>query len=599
MAGSTIDHMISVTILIAALLVTMVMYNQMFASAVAYDRDRHVTQKAVDLIQTICLSPGSPDDWGRSSATLVGFGLGDPEQGGYTVSPFSTMRLRTKSGGQDSPLVYYPKTGEYYNNFELKEDPNVRNFWGQSLDSMWTNIFEAEGGLGGAIWCMLDETFMLPEDLPGQNQWWGILDKNIIPATYMGPCVGYGEWGIVDTWRRKKPEFWGTKKAYSPARILVKQIESFEPNTALTIPVHNRFDHTNFNELKITWYYAGHTGQLDSFNLEPHEKGQLVIPAKPWKEGEKLHIGFYQNDTLLVDRYNIQLGNRKFEMPECKEGNLKVEEEEEKIYIAGSGFGLEVNKLTGLLENVTILGDTMIESGPYINLRVPGKRHQYSTIAMDDYEVDWKCREFGFELDKGIATIHAKGTYQKLKAGFTIRIDEHGTFDISYEVEGAPGGKTIQESGLKFITGNSLVKLAWDRNPYFTAYPETHMGRPVGEVDLTVKPEMRYREKPDHGWELDSRGFYYFGLEKELPYSNVVRSLKENINHYTLVTKAKSGIKVYSEGAQACRFDQIDGENTLIINDQWDYNSLLWGNYMKKIPLNRAFQGRVTIAVTE
>ncbi len=69
------------------------------------------------------------------------------------------------------------------------EDPNVRSFWGQSLDSMWTYTFEADGGLGGAIWCMLDETFMLPEDLEGFNEWWGILDKNVIPATFKGPVL--------------------------------------------------------------------------------------------------------------------------------------------------------------------------------------------------------------------------------------------------------------------------------------------------------------------------------------------------------------------------------------------------------------------------
>ncbi len=164
-----------------------------------------------------------------------------------------------------------------YNNYELKEDPNVRNFWGQSLDSMWSYTFEADGGLGGAIWCMIDETFMLPEDLPGFNQWWGILDKNIIPSTYMGPCVGYGEWGIMDTWRRKKPEFWGTKKAYSPTRILVKKIDSFSPNKTISIPVHNRFDHTNFNELKIRWEYADQSGILKDVDLEPHQKGSFTL----------------------------------------------------------------------------------------------------------------------------------------------------------------------------------------------------------------------------------------------------------------------------------------------------------------------------------
>ncbi|MBQ0721831.1 MAG: beta-galactosidase, partial [Gammaproteobacteria bacterium] len=166
-----------------------------------------------------------------------------------------------------------------YNNFEIKEDPNVRNFWGQSLDSMWTYTFEADGALGGAIWCMLDETFMLPKDLDGYNEWWGILDKNIIPATYMGPTVGYGEWGIIDSWRRKKPEFWGTKKAYSPTKIYTKQINEFQPNSELKVPVHNRFDHTNFSELKIVWSYGEKSGELSNINLEPHKKGELVFPA--------------------------------------------------------------------------------------------------------------------------------------------------------------------------------------------------------------------------------------------------------------------------------------------------------------------------------
>lgn len=45
----------------------------------------------------------------------------------------------------------------------LQDDPNIREFWGASLDKMWSNLFDAQGGLGGAIWGYIDETFMLPE----------------------------------------------------------------------------------------------------------------------------------------------------------------------------------------------------------------------------------------------------------------------------------------------------------------------------------------------------------------------------------------------------------------------------------------------------
>ena len=484
-----------------------------------------------------------------------------------------------------------------YNNYELKEDPNVRNFWGQGLDSMWTHLFEADGGLGGAIWCMLDETFMLPEDLQGYNQWWGILDENIIPAAYMGPCIGYGEWGIVDTWRRKKPEFWGTKKAYSPTKIYLKQIDKFQSGRELFIPVHNRFDHTNFNELKITWEYENQAGELKNVNLDPHKKGEIVFPGNEWKEGEKLNIKFFQYDSMLVDEYNIQLGKREQILPVCKSGNLELKEGEGMISISGKGFMLDFNKNTGLLENVRINNEMIIKSGPYINLRLPAERVQYSTIAMKDHAEDWKCKLTELELNNGIATIHTDGIYQEIAARFTILIDENGVINIEYKIDNLNEDNTIQEAGLKFFTGNSFEKLAWDRNSYFTAYPETHIGRTIGELDLTIKPEMNYREKPQHCWEMDTKDFYYFGLEQEMPFTNVARSLKENIYAYSLKTKLNSGIEVFSNGSQACRFDIIDGKSTLIINDQWDYNSLLWGNYMKQVKTGKVFEGEVVLVV--
>jgi hypothetical protein len=169
--------------------------------------------------------------------------------------------------------------------------------------------------------------------------------------------------------------------------------------------------------------------------------------------------------------------------------------------------------------------------------------------------------------------------------------------EVTYESMQDVNEKNIQEAGIRFLTGDCFKALSWERNPYFTAYPETHPGRASGKVILDHKPKMTYREEPLHTWEEDSRGYYYFGLDVELPYSNVVRALKEHIYAYSLGTSGGSLLEVLSEGSQACRFDRIDGKNTLIINDLWDYNSLLWGNYMKRIPLEKSFQGKTTVLI--
>ncbi len=115
MAGASIDHMVSLTILIAALLVAMMSFNQMFATAVAYETNTQVATKAVDIMNTICLSPGNPVYWGETNETVTGFGLQDPDGGGYKLSPYAMMRLTSNSSGGQL-LEYPPDSGTYYNN---------------------------------------------------------------------------------------------------------------------------------------------------------------------------------------------------------------------------------------------------------------------------------------------------------------------------------------------------------------------------------------------------------------------------------------------------------------------------------------------------
>jgi len=480
-----------------------------------------------------------------------------------------------------------------YNKPTLLADPNVRNFWGQSLDSMWTYVFEADGGLGGAIWCMIDETFMLPETLDGFRDWWGwqegVLD-------FEGHCVGYGEWGIYDTWRRKKPEFWGTKKAYSPARILVKSVLDPEPGRELHLPVHNRFDHTDFNELRINWSYEGHSEKIE-MDLEPHKKGELVVPAMDWRNGSTVNIAFYLGDDRLVDEYNIQLGERETDIPALQEGQLMVEEEGERIIISGEEFSLSIDKSDGLIRNLSAGDLGLLNSGPYLNLKIPGKRFYGSVESIIDLAQDWKCNSVRHEIQDGIATIHTRGNYDDKQVSYVYRIDGNGTIQVDYALEGMPQQKTIQEVGIYFVTGDSFTELAWDRKAYFTVYPEQDLGHPQGKADLTFSPAMTYREKPGHEWVHDTKGFYYFGQDTQMAYTNIARSLKENIYSFSLSTEEGPGISIFGPGTQACRFDQVEGKNTLIINDLWDYPDLLWGNYMKLINLPGQYKGSATLSL--
>jgi len=107
-AGSTIDHMIAMTVFIGALLIFISLFNQTIQTAVLYQRNRAVATKCSDLLDNMLLNPGIPANWSRmESLQLEGFGLQDPEFTQYRLSPFSLMRLISASGKP----VLYPKLG--------------------------------------------------------------------------------------------------------------------------------------------------------------------------------------------------------------------------------------------------------------------------------------------------------------------------------------------------------------------------------------------------------------------------------------------------------------------------------------------------------
>jgi len=115
MVSSTIDHMVAVTVFIAATLMFIGLFNQTIQTAVIYQRHRATATKASDLLDNMLLSPGVPVNWGQTDGIPTGFGLQDPEFTQYKISPYSLMRLRSSVGEP----VYYSVTEQWYSNITV------------------------------------------------------------------------------------------------------------------------------------------------------------------------------------------------------------------------------------------------------------------------------------------------------------------------------------------------------------------------------------------------------------------------------------------------------------------------------------------------
>lgn len=479
----------------------------------------------------------------------------------------------------------------------LQEDPNIREFWGHSIERMWSGLFDAPGGLGGAIWGYVDETFMLPEPKVG-TAFWKEFARTAKPEDYQGKCVGYGEWGIVDVWRREKPEFWATKKAYSPVRLMTTEVASFLSGQRLLLPLYNRFDHTDLDEIKIRYTYKGVEKELPAPSIAPHQKGLLVIPAEAWEEGELLSICFYTATGELLDAEQVSLGSDYHVRLADSEaspvnGVLQVEETAGMMTIKGDGFEIPFSKETGLISNATSKGQVIIEKGPFLHLDInlnhlTGAEVRKSARKFLTSDSDWKKQSLTYTRKEGAVEVALSGFYQDVQTDILIRISPAGEMNVSYVVAGQPNGY-LRETGLSFYLPERLDYLQWERKGMWNCYPEGAFAGNTGETSLYNPKQVRYGENPAQPWSADTHNYYYWadaGANCDRPLTQMAKGMKENIYRYTLsATGVKAGLTVCSPDASlACRTSKRgDGQLMLYINNRWDYPEIAWGNYCKTL----------------
>lgn len=478
----------------------------------------------------------------------------------------------------------------------LQNDPNIREFWGKSLDMMWGKLFDARGGLGGAVWCYADETFMLPEPKVG-TAFWKDFAHTAKPKDYEGKCVGYGEWGIVDVWRREKPEFWSTKKAYSPVRLTKTQAELPAEGQQLALPVYNRFDHTNLNEITVAYTYRGRRKTQQGPALEPHTRGTLTIPALKWREGEPLTVEFLDAKGELIDKDIVTLGKPGIPasaMTKAKSGGkLTVEETAEAITVKGKGFEIPFNKADGLIHNATRKGKTVIEKGPMLYLDInlnhlsgAEVRKMASRFRLD--WKDWQKSSLAYTKVGDNVKVSIDGRYKDVQLNAAVTITPQGVMTVEYSTEGHPNGY-VRETGLAFDLPDAYDNLKWERKGYWSSYPEDAFAGNEGETPLYNSHDVAYGANPDQPWNSDTRDYYYWsdrGANCDNPLTRKAKGMKENIYSYSLTGKAvKGGLTVTSTDASvACRtWKSAEGQLRLYIDNRWDYPEIAWGNYCKII----------------
>jgi hypothetical protein len=440
-----------------------------------------------------------------------------------------------------------------YNVEALRRDPGVRDFWGGSIKQFWDNADLADGCLGGAIWGLIDDVFYLP-----------------------GSTCGYGEWGIIDGWRRPKPEYWHVKKAYSPVRITDGPILDAKKGEPLRIPVKNWFDHTDLSELVMTWSMGSRAGRIAGLKVPPRGEGTVVVPVRDWKDGDIVRLEFARKDGVVIDGYALPVGPPAKPVWPAAEGLAPgISDDASTVTVSGDGFQVVFSKTTGLMVKAERDGTTLIAGGPFPD------------VAPAAF-MPWSLTSFDPRVEGSEAVFDVKGSYSGTLAGYSIRLDGRGLMTVSCDIQGRPEGAS--ELGMAFVLPREVDSLSWKRAGLHSVYPDGHIGRNEGlAAKVRPGPPDAYRTPPPWPWAADMTDYFLFG--KDHPGYGATRdfrSLKANIFWAEMgFPGTRPCLRVESDGSQAVRAEVLpDGSVRINIIGVWAYPGLGWGNDggTKKLP---------------
>lgn len=524
---------------------------------------------------------------------------GNMTQMGVSVRGFGHSDFPTLHDEWAHPACYTYAT--------LRDDPGIREFWGQSLDKMWRGVMANDGALGGAIWGYVDEVFHLPEPVEGSS-WWKDFAHTQKPEGFRGNCVGYGEWGIVDIYRRPKPEFHATKKAYTP--ILIEAPRELEVGSMadILLPVVNRFDHTNLSEVKaeVTTTSCGKTSIVAMPDVEPHGRGFIRVAGRVAEGADTLRLTFTTHSDT-IDTYVFTLATPRRELlAEGAATPLTIDTTDRLITVMGNGFAIPFDRENCLMTGIQTDGREVVESGPYLNAYInynhlTGAEIRSVADHMTIAPESWRPDSLSVGLTPaGDALAVVTGRYGDARVEYRISITAAGDMTIDYNADGLPDGY-LRETGLAFRLNDAFSTLRWDRNGYWDSYPDDAMSGHHGHRPIYNQAPQPYGVKPDQPWGADTRNYYYWsdeGSNASMPLTNWAKSMKENIYLYTLEMPDGEALSVLSDkGDVACRLNKPDG-NTLMLyaDNRWDYPEIAWGNYCKAIsPL--PLTGRITLSL--
>jgi hypothetical protein len=442
----------------------------------------------------------------------------------------------------DKPLLFDESLCIYQGIFndvaEMWVDPGIRDYYVEPLRAIYARFMKSRSTQGSMIWCWADDIFCVPGR--GLEYGRGATRSHFLEPSYRIPgrgLTGDAPWGVVDGWRRLKPEFWITKKLHSPVKIAEGPLPLPGPGDPIRVRVENQYDFTDLSELKISWTLGGGMGTAAA-SVPPRSEGMISIPlsAAP-REGDVLALEFRAASGLLVDAYRLPLGREEIPAPAfepCRPGGLQVLEENllagSGIRIVGEDFELAFDRGSGLLRRGVGKGEAVLLELPALHV-LPTRDAQSPLPSRRS----WKLEKLTVLKEGDDVRVAIEGAYEDFRGRCDVLIQPEGIIEAASSFEYTGKDLKAREVGLRFSVPRESSVLRWARKAEWSVYPEDHIGRPLGTaIAFSDRP---HRVPPEGPWSEDPSPMG----------SNDFRSTKRSIHWAAVHSPLGPGVLVESD----------------------------------------------------
>jgi beta-galactosidase len=451
---------------------------------------------------------------------------------------------------------------------EMWVDPGVRDYYVTPLPAVYDRFMKSAVTQGSFIWCWADDIFCVPNRSLEYGR--GFTRSHFLNEQYSLPgrgLTGDAPWGVVDGWRRPKPEFWITKKLHSPVKITEKRLPLPAQGEPIRIPVENQYDFTDLSELKLIWEIGEEKLEARA-SVPPRSVGVLLLkPRRALKPGDVLTLAFTHPNGLLVDTYRLPLGEESAPAPVYKKAEAAplVVRQEERLaglatHIIGKDFEMAFDSGSGLLRRGVAFGQPMLLEFPALHILPTA-----APLSPLPDRLSWRLQSMEEKQEGNDIRLTVKGSYANFQGSYDLLIAPSGEMTVKADFEYTGEDLWAREVGLRLSVPKSADLLQWQRRAEWNVYPPDHIGRPLGSA----------RAQADHGPELPPT--WPWGQDNSPLGSNDFRSTKRNILWTALRHPDGAGVIALSDGKQQARASLETDRISLCINSWYGgTNAGLW-----------------------